>query len=90
LLRAQVPASRIYTAQDIFENPQYRVRGMIQRMATRDGYDLDVPGIVPKLSGTPGAIRSPAPRLGENTAEVLDSCGVSLERQKSLAARKAI
>ena len=90
LLKAQVPASRIYTAKDIFEDPQYRARGMIQRMATRDGYELDVPGIVPKLSETPGAIRSPAPRLGENTAEVLDSCGVSLERQKGLAARKAI
>jgi succinyl-CoA---D-citramalate CoA-transferase len=90
LLKAHVPSSRIYTAKDISEDPQYRARGMIQRVATRDGYELDVPGIVPKLSATPGAIRAPAPRLGENTAEVLDSCGVSLQRQKGLAARKAI
>ena len=63
---------------------------MIQRVTTRDGYELDVPGIVPKLSATPGAIRSTAPRLGEDTADVLDSCGISSERQKKLAARKAI
>jgi formyl-CoA transferase len=90
LSKAHVPASRIYTAKDISEDPQYRARGMIQRVTTRDGYELDVPGIVPKLSATPGAIRSTAPRLGEDTATVLDSCGVSRERQKSLAARNAI
>jgi len=90
LLEAHVPASRIYTAKDISEDPQYRARGMIQRVRTRDGYELDVPGIVPKLSATPGTIRSAAPRLGEDTADVLESCGVSPERQKSLAARKAI
>lgn len=90
LSKAHVPASRIYTAKDISEDPQYRARGMIQRVTTRDGYELDVPGIVPKLSATPGAIRSTAPRLGEDTATVLESCGVSRERQKSLAARKAI
>jgi formyl-CoA transferase len=90
LLKAHVPASRIYTAKDISEDPQYRARGMIQRVATREGYELDVPGIVPKLSATPGAIRSPAPHLGEDTADVLDGCGVSPARQQGLAARKAI
>jgi formyl-CoA transferase len=90
LSRAHVPASRIYTAKDISEDPQYRARGMIQRVTTRDGYELDVPGIVPKLSATPGAIRSTAPRLGEDTAAVLDRCGVSPERQQNLAARKVI
>jgi formyl-CoA transferase len=90
LLKAQVPASRIYTVKDISEDPQYRSRGMIQRVTTRDGYELDVPGIVPKLSATPGSIRSAAPRLGEDTVPVLDRCGVSPERQKTLAARSAI
>jgi formyl-CoA transferase len=90
LSKAHVPVSRIYTAKDISEDPQYRARGMIQRITTRDGYELDVPGIVPKLSLTPGAIRSTAPRLGEDTAAVLTSCGVTPDRQKSLAERKAI
>jgi len=76
---AQVPVGRIYTAKDIAEDPQYRARGMIQRVTTRDGWEVDVPGIVPKLSATPGAIRTPAPRLGEDTADVLASIGRSGE-----------
>lgn len=62
---AQVPVGRIYTARDIAEDPHYAARGMLQTVTTRDGLTLTVPGIVPKLSASPGAIRHPAPRLGE-------------------------
>ncbi len=68
---AAVPAGRIYTAKDIAEDPHYRARGMLQRVTTADGLALDVPGIVPKLSLTPGAITRRAPRLGEDTDAVL-------------------
>jgi formyl-CoA transferase len=44
---------------------------MIQRVTTVDGLPLDVPGIVPKLSLTPGAITRRAPALGEDTDAVL-------------------
>jgi formyl-CoA transferase len=43
--------------------------------ADREGRQLLVPGIVPKLMDTPGRLRSPAPRLGEHTAEVLAAEG---------------
>ena len=69
---AAVPAGRIYTARDIAEDPHYRARAMIQRVRTADGLELDVPGIVPKLSLTPGAITRRAPTLGEDNACVLD------------------
>jgi formyl-CoA transferase len=72
---AAVPAGRIYTAKDIAEDPHYRARGMIQRVTTADGLALDVPGIVPKLSLTPGAITRRAPRLGEDTDAVLNALG---------------
>ncbi len=68
---ANVPAGRIYTARDIADDPHYRARGMLVRITTAEGLALDVPGIVPKLSLTPGAITRPAPRLGEHTEEVL-------------------
>jgi len=68
---AAVPAGRIYTAKDIAEDPHYRARGMLQRVTTADGLTLDVPGIVPKLSLTPGAITRRAPRLGEDNDAVL-------------------
>jgi formyl-CoA transferase len=67
---AAVPAGRIYTAKDIAEDPHYRARGMIQRITTADGLELDVPGIVPKLSLTPGAIARLAPALGADDAMV--------------------
>ncbi len=70
---AAVPAGRIYTARDIAEDPHYRARGMIQRVITAEGLSLDVPGIVPKLSLTPGAITQRAPRLGEHTDAVLQA-----------------
>ena len=69
---ASVPAGRIYTAADIAHDPHYAARGMLQPVAMDDGSTLVVPGIVPKLSRTPGALRRRAPGLGEHTAEVLD------------------
>ncbi|HVY07481.1 MAG TPA: CoA transferase [Burkholderiales bacterium] len=74
---ARVPAGRIYTAKDISEDPHYRARDMILRQTTREGYELDVPGIVPKMSQTPGSVRFPAPRLGEDTEKVLREIGVT-------------
>ncbi len=71
LTGAQVPAGRIYTAKDIAEDPHYRARGMTLRIVTADGLALDVPGVVPKLSLTPGRIAGPAPALGEHTEAVL-------------------
>ncbi|MFL6564702.1 MAG: CaiB/BaiF CoA transferase family protein [Burkholderiales bacterium] len=73
--KAQVPAGRIYTAADIAADPHYAARGMIQEVLAGDGEPLKVPGIIPKLSATPGAIRSPAPKLGEHTEQVLASLG---------------
>jgi formyl-CoA transferase len=61
-----VPVGRIYTVADIAADPHYRARGMIERIVSADGLALDVPGIVPKLSRTPGAIRHRAPTLGEH------------------------
>ena len=84
---AQVPAGRIYTARDIAEDPHYRARGMIERITTADGLALDVPGIVPKLSATPGAITRPAPALGEDTEAVLREVGVTLQQLAELKRR---
>jgi formyl-CoA transferase len=71
LQAASVPGGRIYTVRDIAADPHFAARQMIERIVTTDGLALDVPGIVPKLSDTPGSLRSPAPRLGEHTDEVI-------------------
>lgn len=71
LQAVRVPVGRIYTARDIAEDPHYKARGMIERIVTASGLALDVPGITPKMSDTPGAIRSLAPGLGEHNEAVL-------------------
>jgi formyl-CoA transferase len=87
---ARVPAGKVYTAQDIHEDPHYRARDMILRQATRDGREVDVPGIVPKLSATPGTVRSAAPRLGEDTDAVLRGLGIPEADIAALRAKGAI
>jgi formyl-CoA transferase len=74
---ARVPAGRIYSARDIAEDPHYRARGMILEAQLPDGQVIEVPGIVPKLSLTPGRVRSAAPVLGADTEAVLKRAGVS-------------
>jgi formyl-CoA transferase len=87
---AKVPAGKVYTARDIAEDPHYRARDMILTQQTRDGYDVEVPGIVPKLMGTPGSVRSAAPRLGEDTDAVLREIGLTGDQIAALRARKVV
>jgi formyl-CoA transferase len=87
---AEVPAGRIYTAADIAADPHYAARGIIEEVIAGDGEPLKVPGIIPKLSETPGAIRSPAPRLGEHTDEILGSLGFSADQICAFRNKKVI
>jgi formyl-CoA transferase len=87
---AKVPAGRIYSARDIAADPHYAARGMIETVVTRDGLRLHVPGVVPKLSATPGAIRTTAPRLGEDTDAVLRGLGYAAEEIAALRAEKVV
>jgi len=68
---AEVPAGRIYSIADIVKDPHFEARGMIESVIAGDGEPLKVPGVVPKLSATPGRIRSAAPKLGEHTGDIL-------------------
>jgi formyl-CoA transferase len=84
---AAVPAGRIYTVADIAADPHYQARGMIDRVRLPDGAELAVPGIVPKLSRTPGAHRRNAPALGQDTDAVLREIGLSEAQVAQLRAR---
>jgi formyl-CoA transferase len=87
---AAVPAGRIYTVADIAADPHYRARDMIVPIETADGHRLEVPGIVPKLSETPGAHRRAAPALGADTEAVLREAGLSDAQIRALAARGVV
>ena len=77
LEQAQVPVGKIYTAADIHADAHYRSRDMIEPAVLPDGTSIDVPGIVPKLSVTPGETRWVGPELGEHVESVLESIGIS-------------
>ena len=85
-----MPAGRIYSAKDIVEDPHDAARGMIDQIEARDGLALKVPGVVPKLSGTPGSIRTTAPRLGEDTETILRQVGYTPEQIAALRAERVI
>jgi formyl-CoA transferase len=85
-----VPSGAIYSVADIAADAQYKARDMILNITTRDGYKVDVPGIVPKLSATPGGIRNTAPRLGEDTESVLRRAGLKPETIADLRAKGVI
>jgi succinyl-CoA---D-citramalate CoA-transferase len=73
---AEVPAGQIYTVADIMADPHYRARDMIERHRLPDATAVDLPGIVPKLSLTPGTTRWLGPQLGQHTREVLREIGM--------------
>ena len=81
---ASVPAGRIYTVVDIAADPHYRARNMILQTKMADGSTLALPGIVPKLSRTPGSHRRNAPEIGQDTDTVLQDIGLTPAQIKAL------
>ncbi|MEI6716897.1 MAG: CaiB/BaiF CoA-transferase family protein [Betaproteobacteria bacterium] len=74
---ASVPAGRIYNVADIAADPHYQARDMILQTVMADGSTLALPGIVPKLSRTPGSHRRNAPDIGQDTDAVLQDIGLT-------------
>jgi formyl-CoA transferase len=72
---AQVPASRIFSAEDMFSDPQFLAREMFLQAKLPDGKDFKMPGIVPRLSDTPGTADWVGPELGAHNIEVLNDLG---------------
>lgn len=81
---AEVPASRIYSAEDMLSDPQFLAREMFLSAELPDGKTFKMPGIVPKLSATPGGVDAIGPALGEHNQHVLSALGYSHEQISAL------
>jgi formyl-CoA transferase len=87
---AQVPNGKIYSMADIAGDPQYLAREMIREVKLPDGTALKVPGIIPRLSETPGDLEWVGPALGEHTAAVLAAHAYSDAEIASLKERRIV
>ena len=67
-----VPAGKIFTARDMLNDDHYAAREMVMRRTSEQGWELPMPGVVPKFSKTPGTVRSVGPLLGADTRDVLE------------------
>lgn len=86
----RVPAGRVYDVEDIFSDPHYKAREMLIEGELEDGTEVTLPGILPKMSKTPGAVSRKAPTLGQDTNEILLGLGFSEEELAELRKRGVI
>ena len=80
LSKERVPAGRIYDVQNIVEDPHFKARDMLLESQLEDGTPVILPGILPKLSKTPGGVDRAAPTLGQDTEKVLKELGIQQEQ----------
>ena len=88
--KAEVPSGRIFSIADIVKDMQYQARGMIEKHKLGDNEEVWLPGVVPKLSATPGGTKWIGPKLGAHTAEVLSGIGIDADAQAALKGRGII
>ena len=87
---ADVPSGKIFDVADIVNDLHYRARGMIEEAKLSDGKPFKIPGVVPKLSDTPGGTRWLGPDLGEHTQSVLSALGYDDDRIQELRTKGVI
>jgi crotonobetainyl-CoA:carnitine CoA-transferase CaiB-like acyl-CoA transferase len=90
LNEAGIPAGPIYSIEDIFRDAQYQARDMILDVPHPEFGKLKVPGIVPKLSKTPGSVEWLGPKLGEHNLEVLRGIGLTEQQIEKMAEQGVI
>ncbi|MCP5232964.1 MAG: CoA transferase [Zoogloeaceae bacterium] len=84
LKAAGVPSTHIYSVADMFSDPQYLAREMLLSTSLPDGTTFATPGIVPKLSATPGRADWPGAELGQHTDELLAELGFDAAQIEAL------
>ena len=84
LIRNDVPAGKVYTPDEVFSDPQVLHRQMVIEVEHPTLGKIKQVGIAPKLSGTPGKVRSLSPLPGEHTDEILQELGYKREEIENL------
>ena len=86
----RVPAGRVYDVEDIFNDPHYKAREMLIEGELEDGTAVTLPGVLPKLSKTPGSVERKAPTLGQDTEAILAEVGIDAMALVELRAKGVV
>jgi crotonobetainyl-CoA:carnitine CoA-transferase CaiB-like acyl-CoA transferase len=86
----EITAAPVYDIAQFMADPHVQAREILVDMPDAQMGTIPMHAVVPRLSGSPGAIRRPAPDLGEHTAEVLARLGVDAEAHRELARRRIV
>ena len=86
----RVPAGRVYDVEDIFNDPHYKAREMLIEGELEDGTAVTLPGVLPKLSKTPGSVERKAPTLGQDTEAILAEIGIDAMELVELRAKGVV
>jgi len=83
---AEVTATPIYEIDQLLDDPHVQARGVVVEAPDAEAGSVLMHNIIPRLSETPGRLRTPAPDLGQHTRSVLESIGYSADRVAALVA----
>jgi crotonobetainyl-CoA:carnitine CoA-transferase CaiB-like acyl-CoA transferase len=86
----EITAAPVYGIDQFLADPHVQARQIVTEVPDADMGAIPMHAVVPRLSGTPGALRHAAPALGEHTAEVLSRVGVDAAAYQDLANRKIV
>jgi len=87
---AEVTAAPVYEIDQFIADPHVRAREIVTELPDDEMGSIPMHAVVPRLAGTPGEIRMPAPALGEHNNEILGGLGLSAGAIDDLRSRKVI
>jgi formyl-CoA transferase len=88
--RAEVTAAPVYDIGQFLDDPHVQERGIVVEAPDAEMGEVPMHAVLPRLSGTPGGLRRPAPAIGQHTREIFAGVGYSDERIDALAQKGVI
>lgn len=86
----EVAVAPIYSVKEVFEDPHFRARETITKVLSEELGEVSLNNVIPKMSMTPGKIRSAGPQLGKHNDEIYSQLGVSSDELSRLKAEGII
>ena len=87
---AHIPCGTVQTITEVVEDPQVKAREMVVDIDHPGSGSVPLPGIVIKMSKTPGGIETPAPKAGQHNEEIFKLLGLSMEEIGELKEEKVV